>query len=88
MEKRIADIQTRNARAERADTAGGVVIEDWQNQTGATASGYVRVTFAEKPAREILDALRAAGFIWAVGSWSGKCEDLPACVRELASVAA
>ena len=43
----------------------------------------MRVTFAEKPDREILDALRAAGFGWGGGSWCGKRENLPAEVKEL-----
>ncbi len=41
---------------------------------------WIRVTFAEKPAREILDALRAAGYRWGAGSWVGPRNTLPAIV--------
>ena len=67
--KRIQHIERMRERSQAADDAGGVSIEgqDW-----------VSVTFAEKPARAILTALKAAGFRWSSGSWHGKCEDLPA----------
>lgn len=42
---------------------------------------YVRVTFAEKPDREILKQLKAAGFRWGGGSWSGRRDALPASVN-------
>ena len=42
------------------------------------SSEYVRVTFAEKPARTTLDALKAAGFTWGGGSWVGARAKLPA----------
>ena len=38
---------------------------------------YVTLTFAEKPDRAVLGALRAAGFLWGAGRWSGKTENLP-----------
>jgi hypothetical protein len=66
---RIEDIRRRSARTEQADAAGGVLIEGTE---------YVRVTFAEKPARSILDALKAAGFSWGGGSWCGARATLPA----------
>ena len=40
-----------------------------------------RVTFAEKPERAILDALRAAGYQWGGGHWSGKHDALPPEVK-------
>lgn len=70
--KRIEDIKRRNARAEAAEQAGGVSIEDHGE--------YVRVTFSEKPEREVINALKAASFYWGSGSWTGKRADLPACV--------
>lgn len=80
MEKRIAEIKTRNARAEKAEAAGGVIIEG--------SGDYVRVTFSEKPSREVLNALRTAGFHWGGGSWSGRRDSLPECVKpELQDVA-
>ena len=71
--KRMAEVDTLAKRAKATAEAGGVLIEG----TGE----YVRVTFEEKPEREILAALRAAGFRWGGGSWTGRCDDLPEAVR-------
>lgn len=80
MEKRIEEIQRRQARAKAAEDAGGVAI---------TGTGdYIGVTFAEKPERAILDALRAAGFFWSGGSWRGQRAKLPASVAELVAAPA
>ena len=71
--ERIGVIKARQARTAAAEAApGGVVIEG----TGE----WVRVTFAEKPAREVLDALRAAGFRWDGGSWVGERSKLPEAI--------
>lgn len=67
--ERIEQIKARNARTEEAKAAGGVVIE---------GNDWVRVTFADKPARAILDSLKAAGFRWGGGSWIGERAKLPA----------
>lgn len=72
--KRLDAIRVRSARAEAAEQAGGVAIEDCE-------SGYCRVTFAEKPPRDVLDVLKSAGFCWSSGSWAGKRENLPSCVQ-------
>jgi hypothetical protein len=81
MEGRIIEIertQTRQAAAEAAP--GGVPIEG----SGPGEFGdWVRVTFAEKPEHEVLEALRAAGFRWGGGSWSGERSNIPACVLAL-----
>jgi hypothetical protein len=69
--ERIEQIRKRTARAEGAAAKGGVLVE------GDT---YVRLTFAEKPEREVLDALHAAGFRWGSGSWMGERAKLPACI--------
>ena len=77
---RIAAIKVRRARSDAAATASaGVVIE------GKT---WIRVTFAEKPDRDILDALNAAGFRWARGSWCGERAHLPAGVAAAAGLPA
>ena len=68
--ERLAQVKTQQARGEKAEQAGGVVVED-------AGSGYCRVTFAEKPDRSVLNALKAAGFWWKHGSWAGKREQLP-----------
>ena len=73
--ERIKEIEQRQARSARAESAGGVVIE---------GAEWVRVTFAEKPEHEVLEALRAAGFRWGGGSWSGERSKLPALVVEVA----
>src|SRR5690606_1472040 len=43
---------------------------------------WVRVTFAEKPERSVLSALKAAGFRWRGGSWIGERAKLPAEVMQ------
>ena len=68
--ERIVDVERRQARTAGAEASGGVLIEGDEV--------YVRVTFAEKPAREVLDALTAAGFQWGAGSWVGRRDALPA----------
>jgi DNA repair exonuclease SbcCD ATPase subunit len=67
--KRIEEVKRRHSRQSQAEAAGGVVVTD--------CGDYVQVTFAEKPEREVLDALRSAGFWWAGGSWTGRKEALP-----------
>lgn len=71
--KRIEDIKRRQERTQAAESNGGVAVEG----TGE----WVSVTFAEKPDRDILNALRDAGFRWGGGSWTGKRADLPECVK-------
>ena len=76
--ERIEEIKRRCARTAAAEAGGGVLIE---------GDEWVRVTFAEKPPREILEALRAAGFFWGGGHWSGKRSALPAAVLAVAGAA-
>jgi hypothetical protein len=59
--KRLETIKMRNARTERAKNSGGVVIE--KSADGARC----QVSFAEKPAREILNDLRGADFHFSGG---------------------
>lgn len=76
--KRLEFVKAQATRREAAESsANGVTLEECNG-------GYCRVTFAEKPAREVLDALRAAGFWWGKGSWAGKRESLPASVVAMA----
>lgn len=72
LEKRIKNIEKRNERQAAADNAGGLnILKD----------GAVNVvTFSEKPPREIIDALKSAGYYWRNGSWRG-CKELPEAVR-------
>jgi hypothetical protein len=72
--KRIETIRYRAQIAARAAEAGGVLLR-------YSDSGRAEVTFADKPERSILDALRAAGFFFSGGSWHGETAKLPAAVR-------
>ena len=75
--KRLEYLKEQRARSAKAEESeNGITLEQ-------CSMGYVRVTFAEKPDREILSALRSAGFHWGGGSWAGKGDSLPDCVREL-----
>ncbi len=71
--KRIDAIRAQAARAAEAEAAGGVRVE--------RAGDWVLVTFAEKPERAVLEGLRAAGFRWGGGSWSGPADRLPAGIE-------
>lgn len=76
--KRIEDVKRRQARTAAAEAApAGVVV--------LSSGDWCMVTFAEKPATSILEALREASFRWGGGSWSGPRSKLPAAVSELAA---
>lgn len=77
--QRIKQIEARQSRAIRAEAAGGVSIE---------GGDYVNVTFAEKPAREVLNDLKTAGFRWGSGCWSGRRDKLPQSVLDMQTEAA
>ncbi len=79
---RIACIEKQQERREAASAAGGVTVE------APEGVDWARVTFEEKPAREVLQALRDAGFRWGEGSWQGRSSKLPAEVRELVGAGA
>ena len=68
--KRLQQIEAQRKRTANAEAAGGIVVEPFGE--------YSRVTFAEKPERETIDALKAAGFHWGAGSWAGKTANIPA----------
>ncbi len=75
--KRLEYIKQESARHDLAEAApNGVTLED-------CSGGYCRVTFAEKPDRSILDALRGAGFFWCKGHWGGKRDAVPQVVLDL-----
>lgn len=69
-QERLAEVQEQAQRATTAAASGGVLVED--------RGEYVVVTFAEKPAADVLDSLRSSGFRWARGSWVGPRATLPA----------
>lgn len=68
LQERLKTIAARANRTTLAEAGGGVLIE------GET---WVRITFAEKPERATLDALKAAGFRWGGGHWIGERAKLP-----------
>lgn len=70
---RLAEVRRRQQRQTVAEEAGGITI------TGSET--WAVVTFAHKPEREVLDALKAAGFRWSGGSWHGSRDRLPAEVK-------
>jgi hypothetical protein len=70
--KRLIGVKARVERSERAEVAGGVAIE---------GDDYVSVTFAEKPSRDVLNELKAAGFRWSGGSWFGLRSGIPEAVK-------
>lgn len=69
-EKRITEVEGRQKRARQAEENGGVTVE-------RPGNGYAIVTFAEKPSRDMLSRLRAAGYWWGRGSWAGPVDKLP-----------
>jgi len=73
---RVKTIGARQEQTEKATAAGGVLIQE-------TGGGFGRVTFDQKPAGQVLEDLRAAGFFWSGGSWCGHLEALPECVKAL-----
>jgi hypothetical protein len=75
LRERVKTIGARQELTAQAEAAGGCVVKIVDDQA--------QVTFAEKPEREILGALRAAGFWWSGGSWIGKADALPECVKAL-----
>lgn len=68
--QRIEDVKRQQARAARADAAGGVAVE--------VANGHAQVTFSDYPGRAIVDALKGAGYHWSGGSWFGPADKMPA----------
>lgn len=72
LKERLEDVNRQRARRQAAEEAGGVSIV--RNE----AHNWCRITFAEKPDYSIIQALKAAGFIWGAGCWDGALDRLPA----------
>ena len=76
--ERLESLKRRKTLVERAESAeSGVVIDYIGN------GNYARVTFAEKPERDILNALKAAGYRWNKCCWVGDADKLPEEVKEM-----
>ena len=73
---RIEEVKRRQNREERAEAAGGFLLERHPTQD------YAQVTFDEYPGREVVTALKEAGFHWSSGSWFGSTSKLPEIVLE------
>lgn len=80
--KRIQAVKVRAERAAAAEDAGGVLIRRHPEHN------WCSVTFAEKPERQILTALKTAGYGWGGGSWQGYLDRLPDCVAAMETDAA
>lgn len=76
---RILDLRRLAERRIEAENApGGLVIRRNPEYDMCT------VRFAEKPSREVIDALKGAGFGFLGGAWSGRLSALPAMIEEMA----
>lgn len=72
--QRIKEVRARQEAQADAEAAGGVSIDYTLLPDDRR---WCRVTFAEKPERDVLTALKEAGFRWGNGCWSGYAEALP-----------
>jgi hypothetical protein len=84
--ERVTEITRRAEKQAAAEAAPGGVLIKTTDPAPFSGTVYAVVTFAEKPDRSVLEALKAAGYHWGGGSWSGDHAKLPACVVELAGV--
>ncbi len=76
--ERLESIKRRKQLIERAEEAeSGLVIDYMYN------GKYARVTFAEKPERDIINALKAAGYRWNKCCWVGETEKLPQEIKDM-----
>lgn len=73
--ERIKQINRREAHEDRAREAGGLLIE--------TKEHYTLITFADKPERHIINALKDSGFWWTNGQWAGHDKAVPEVVKDL-----
>lgn len=69
-QERIRTIQAQQVRLAAVDETG-VSIERFPQHN------WAQVTFAEKPARDILESLKGAGFSYSKGTWHGYLDKLP-----------
>jgi hypothetical protein len=77
-EQRLVSVKARAARTEQAEQSeSGIIV--------AVRNGWTCVTFAEKPERSVLNALKENGYRWRNGSWAGEADKLPECLKEHAS---
>lgn len=76
LKKRIQEVAAYQQQAAAASSsASGCTI-------ARTDDGRLRLTFTEKPRRDVIDALKAARWMWYQRSWWGSPGTLPAAVAE------
>lgn len=71
---RIEQVKRQQQQSAEAEASGGVSVKITPLPDGKQ---WAVVTFAEKPERAVLQALKAAGFRWGGGSWHGRANGLP-----------
>lgn len=74
LKERLVSIDRQARHTEAAQAAGGVII---------VGEEFINVTFAEKPERAIIEALKGAGFVWGGGNWGGYRVRLPESVSRM-----
>ena len=72
--ERIKELEVRGEFLKKVAAAGGVLIQRYPDKN------WCRVTFEEKPSREILGGLRSAGYRWGGIFWQGPLNALPEIV--------
>ncbi len=75
-QERLDQLKVDAERVARAAANGGLEVRPLK-------SGMTVVTFVEKPAQEVLDALRGAGYRWVRVSWVGRSDNLPEIIHTL-----
>jgi hypothetical protein len=73
-DKRAESIRARRAADAALEAAGGAAIEDRGN-------GYATFRSVEYPGRDVVAALKAAGYSWFKGYWYGVAEKMPEAAR-------
>ena len=71
LRKRIGDVVHRQKTTEAAEQNGGVLVKV------LTGRDFARITFTEYPGRAATEALKAAGWYYQQGGWSGQPTKLP-----------
>ena len=76
--ERVKAIAAETERTNAAEDAGGVLVQ----RVGENAD-HACITFPDFPGRDVVAALKAAGFWWSRPSWHGPAAKIPACVLEM-----
>lgn len=82
VEKVFTEEELKQQRQEAEEAEAGVVIDRIYN------GRMFRVTFAEKPERSVINALKSAGYRWSKVCWVGDAEKLPPEVLKMSQAEA